>query len=112
MNKKLLVLLLALCLAFGLAACSQNAEQTDLPAEEEVPVDPDVTLGKFDMPDIRFFDASLLDGLYARASLFAFPSLYDVAPMVVREAAVMGTPSVTEFDSVHSTCLFGRLQLR
>ena len=39
-------------------------------------------------------DASLLDGLYARASLFAFPSLYDAAPMVVREAAVMGTPSV------------------
>ncbi len=39
-------------------------------------------------------DASLLDGLYSRASLFAFPSLYDNAPMVVREAAVMGTPSV------------------
>ena len=39
-------------------------------------------------------DASLLDALYARASLFAFPSLYDAAPMVVREAAVMGTPSV------------------
>ena len=39
-------------------------------------------------------DISLLDGLYARASLFAFPSLYDNAPMVVREAAVMGTPSV------------------
>ena len=39
-------------------------------------------------------DASLLDGLYARASLFAFPSLYDAAPMVVREAAVMGTPSI------------------
>ena len=39
-------------------------------------------------------DASLLDGLYARATVFAFPSLYDAAPMVVREAAVMGTPSV------------------
>ena len=39
-------------------------------------------------------DASLLDGLYARASVFAFPSLYDAAPMVVREAAVMGTPAV------------------
>ena len=39
-------------------------------------------------------DAGLLDGLYSRASLFAFPSLYDNAPMVVREAAVMGTPSV------------------
>lgn len=35
-----------------------------------------------------------LDALYARADLFVFPSLYDNAPMVVREAAVMGTPSV------------------
>jgi len=39
-------------------------------------------------------DAALLDGLYSRASLFAFPSLYATAGMVVREAAVMGTPSV------------------
>ncbi len=39
-------------------------------------------------------DASLLDGLYARATVFAFPSMYDAAPMVVREAAVMGTPAV------------------
>ena len=39
-------------------------------------------------------DASLLDALYERASIFAFPSLYDASPMVVREAAVMGTPSV------------------
>lgn len=40
-------------------------------------------------------DTKLLDGLYSRASVFAFPSLYDNAPMVLREAAVMGTPSVT-----------------
>ncbi len=39
-------------------------------------------------------DMNLLDGLYSRASLFAFPSVYDAAPMVVREAAVMGTPAV------------------
>ena len=39
-------------------------------------------------------DSRLLDGLYSRAALFAFPSLYDNAPMVVREAAVMGTPAV------------------
>ena len=29
-----------------------------------------------------------------RAIAFTFPSLYDNAPMVVREAAVMGTPAV------------------
>ncbi len=39
-------------------------------------------------------DTSLLDALYARASIFAFPSLYDTSALVVREAAVMGTPSV------------------
>ena len=39
-------------------------------------------------------DSTLLGGLYERAALFAFPSMYDAAPMVVREAAVMGTPSV------------------
>ena len=31
---------------------------------------------------------------YAAADLFLFPSLYDNAPLVVREAAIMGTPSV------------------
>ncbi len=51
-------------------------------------------------------DSSLLDGLYARASVFCFPSLYDAAPMVVREAAVMGTPSVmvrgsTAAEAIH-----------
>ncbi len=39
-------------------------------------------------------DTSLLDALYARASVFAFPSLYDTSALVVREAAVMGTPAV------------------
>lgn len=39
-------------------------------------------------------NAEMLDALYARASVFTFPSLYDNAPMVVREAAVMGTPAV------------------
>ena len=32
--------------------------------------------------------------LYERADLLVFPSVYDNAPMVVREAAVMGTPSL------------------
>ncbi len=39
-------------------------------------------------------NADMLDALYARASIFTFPSLYDNAPMVIREAAVMGTPAV------------------
>lgn len=36
----------------------------------------------------------LLSGLYMLADLFVFPSLYDNAPMVVREAANAGTPSI------------------
>lgn len=39
-------------------------------------------------------DSSLLAGLYQCADLFVFPSLYDNAPMVVREAATFGTASV------------------
>ena len=39
-------------------------------------------------------DREILKGLYARADLFVFPSLYDNAPMVVREAAAAGTPSI------------------
>lgn len=35
-----------------------------------------------------------LKSVYARADLFLFPSLYDNAPLVIREAAAMRTPSV------------------
>lgn len=39
-------------------------------------------------------DQKVLNGLYTRATLFVFPSLYDNAPMVLREAACMETPAV------------------
>ena len=39
-------------------------------------------------------DRALLMALYARADLLVFPSVYDNAPMVLREAAVMGTPGL------------------
>lgn len=39
-------------------------------------------------------DSRLLNGLYLRSALFVFLSLYDTAGLVVREAAVMGTPSL------------------
>ncbi len=47
----------------------------------------------------HILDAELLDGLYALSSLFVFPSLYDNAPMVVREAANAKTPSVVIANS-------------
>lgn len=39
-------------------------------------------------------DRAALNALYKRASLFLFPSIYDNSPLVVREAAAMGTPAV------------------
>lgn len=39
-------------------------------------------------------DRELLKRYYAAADLFLFPSYYDNAPLVVREAAMLGTPSV------------------
>ena len=39
-------------------------------------------------------DRNLMMKIYARADLFLFPSIYDNAPMVVREAAAAGTPSI------------------
>lgn len=42
----------------------------------------------------QIMDRELLMGVYAKADLLVFPSLYDNAPMVVREAAAAGTPSL------------------
>lgn len=39
-------------------------------------------------------DSSVLDCLYHIATLFLFPSIYDNAPMVLREAACMKTPGL------------------
>lgn len=39
-------------------------------------------------------DRNRLMAIYAAASLLIFPSVYDNAPMVVREAAAVGTPSI------------------
>lgn len=39
-------------------------------------------------------DRDELKRYYAAATLFLFPSFYDNAPLVIREAAMMGTPSI------------------
>ena len=46
------------------------------------------------MDDIR-----VLDGFYRLADIFVFPSIYDNAPMVVREAARAGTPPILARES-------------
>ncbi len=47
---------------------------------------------------VRFYgpllDRGELAAVYARGDLFLFPSIWDNAPLVVREAAAFGTPSV------------------
>ena len=40
------------------------------------------------------YDRELLQSIYARGDIFLFPSLYDNAPLVVREAAAFKTPAV------------------
>jgi glycosyltransferase involved in cell wall biosynthesis len=40
------------------------------------------------------FERELLKAIYARGDIFLFPSLYDNAPLVLREAAAMKTPAV------------------
>ena len=42
----------------------------------------------------RINDRDLLAGIYLNCDLFFFPSVYDNAPLVVREAAAMMTPSL------------------
>ncbi len=50
-------------------------------------------------------DPDALNALYRRADLFLFPSLYDTSGLVVREAAAMGTPSVTVHGSSAAECI-------
>lgn len=47
-------------------------------------------------------ERDMLKRYYAAADLFLFPSLYDNAPLVVREAAALHTPSILIRDSTAS----------
>lgn len=47
-------------------------------------------------------DRRQLSRYYAGSDLFLFPSMYDNAPLVVREAAAMGTPSILPVGSTAS----------
>ena len=50
-------------------------------------------------------DRTKIVDYYAAADLFVFPSLYDNAPLVVREAAALHTPSVMAIGSTAATIL-------
>lgn len=47
-------------------------------------------------------DRGMLKSRYAAADLFLFPSFYDNAPLVVREAAALATPSILPIGSTAS----------
>ncbi len=56
-------------------------------------------VSKLDIEDVSVFtghltDTESLDAIYSIADLFVFPSIYDNAPMVVREAAAQRTPTL------------------
>ena len=61
MKHKKTALLLALCLLFALAGCSKDAGQTAVPAASGEETSGQKS-GEYDFPDVRFFDATLLDG--------------------------------------------------
>ena len=50
-------------------------------------------------------DRAKIVDYYAASDLFVFPSLYDNAPLVVREAAALHTPSVMAISSTAATIL-------
>lgn len=50
----------------------------------------------------NIYEREQLKNLYAAADLFLFPSIYDNAPLVVREAAALHTPSVIASGSTTS----------
>lgn len=56
-------------------------------------------VSELDIEDVSVFtghltDTESLDAIYSIADLFVFPSIYDNAPMVVREAAAQRTPAL------------------
>ncbi len=53
-------------------------------------------------------DRDTLSRYYAAADLFLFPSFYDNAPLVIREAAAMGTPSILLSGSTASEVISDR----
>lgn len=53
-------------------------------------------------------DREVLKEYYGKADLFLFPSKYDNAPLVVREAAAMGTPAIIPSGSTASEVIKNR----
>ena len=76
-------------LPFQLIMVGEGQDKEALEAQtRELGLEPEVTFTG------RISDRPRLMAIYTRADLFVFPSVYDNAPLVVREAAMAGTPSL------------------
>lgn len=74
---------------FRLVLAGQGPHRAEIESKcKELRID-DITI----LPG-HILNSAKLDGLYQAASIFVFPSIYDNGPMVIREAAAMGTASV------------------
>lgn len=74
--------------AFTLVLAGQGADAEAIRSKAEA-----LSLGADTILTGHVSDPALLSGLYQRADLFVFPSLYDTFSLVLREAAVAGTPA-------------------
>lgn len=75
--------------AFTLVLAGQGADAEAIRSKAEA-----LSLGADTILTGHVSDPALLSGLYQRADLFVFPSLYDTFSLVLREAAAAGTPAV------------------
>lgn len=75
--------------AFTLVLAGQGADAEAIRSKAEA-----LSLGADTILTGHVSDPALLSGLYQRADIFVFPSLYDTFSLVLREAAAAGTPAV------------------
>ncbi|MBP5750386.1 MAG: redoxin family protein [Firmicutes bacterium] len=95
MKQKTIAILLVLCLLVSFSGCSKESGQTSVPAvSTDAPAE--TSGGEYDFPDVRFFDATLLDGNAVTAN-----ELYDGKDLTVINCwATWCPPCLDEMDEL------------